>query len=217
MAPNHSDDEGTDSEEGSEVDDNEEEEGSEEEEEPEPVKPAPKKRKSRKKKKDPKKPKRNMSACFLYFQAFRPQVRAENPDAKFADIAHILSAQYKALTDKQKKKWEKKAEEEKARYLKEMESYVPPDDSDSDDGGKKKKKKKDPNAPKRNKNAYLLFSVDARAKVKEENPDASFGDIAKIISSRFKQLTAKEKKKWDDKAATDKVRYQREMADYEAN
>jgi len=86
MAPNHSDDEGTDSEEGSEVDDNEEEEGSEEEEEPEPVKPAPKKRKSRKKKKDPKKPKRNMSACFLYFQAFRPQVRAENPDAKFADI-----------------------------------------------------------------------------------------------------------------------------------
>lgn len=214
MAPS-SDDEGTHSEEDSdEVDDNEE--GSEEEEEPETVKAVPKKRKSRKKKKDPNKPKRNMSACFLYFQAFRPQVRAENPDAKFADIAHILSAQYKALSDKQKKKWEKKAEEDKARYMKEMETYVPPDDSDSDDGGKKKKKKKDPNAPKRNKNAYLLFSVDARAAVKEENPDATFGELAKIISTRFKQLTAKEKKKWDDKAAVDKERYEREMADYKA-
>merc|ERR1711920_879006 len=92
------------------------EEDSEEEEE-EIAKPAPKKRKGRKKKKDPKKPKRNMSACFLYFQAARPQVRAENPDAKFADIAHILSAQYKALSDKEKKKWEKKAEQDKARYL----------------------------------------------------------------------------------------------------
>eukprot|EP00546_Thalassionema_frauenfeldii_P017618 CAMPEP_0178900124 /NCGR_PEP_ID=MMETSP0786-20121207/3297_1 /TAXON_ID=186022 /ORGANISM="Thalassionema frauenfeldii, Strain CCMP 1798" /LENGTH=121 /DNA_ID=CAMNT_0020571089 /DNA_START=206 /DNA_END=568 /DNA_ORIENTATION=+ len=87
MAPNHSDDEGTHSEEDSEeVDDNEEEDSEEEEEEEETAKPAPKKRKGRKKKKDPKKPKRNMSACFLYFQASRPQVRAENPDAKFADI-----------------------------------------------------------------------------------------------------------------------------------
>lgn len=128
-----------------------------------------------------------------------------------------MSAQYKALSDKEKKKWEKKAEQDKARYLREMEDYVPPDDSDSEDGGKKKKKKKDPNLPKRNKNAYLLFSVDARAKVKEENPDATFGELAKIISAKFKQLSAKEKKKWDDKAAADKERYDREMAEYKAS
>lgn len=84
MAPNHSDDEGTHSEEDSEDVDNEEEDSEEEEEET--AKTAPKKRKGRKKKKDPNKPKRNMSACFLYFQSARPQVRAENPDAKFADI-----------------------------------------------------------------------------------------------------------------------------------
>lgn len=36
--------------------------------------------------KDPSKPKRAMSAFFLYSQAFRPTIKAENPDAAFGDI-----------------------------------------------------------------------------------------------------------------------------------
>jgi hypothetical protein len=52
--------------------------------------------------------------------------------------------------------------------------------------------------------------------VKEENPDASFGDIARLISARFKNLPDKERKIWDEKAAADKERYQREMADYKS-
>ena len=52
--------------------------------------------------------------------------------------------------------------------------------------------------------AYFLYSVHIRPTVKEENPEASFGDIARIISDRFKNLSAKEKKIWQDKAAADK-------------
>jgi hypothetical protein len=40
------------------------------------------------------------------------------------------------------------------------------------------------------------------------------GDIARLISARFKTLGAKEKKTWDEKAAEDKIRYQAEMVDY---
>lgn len=61
--------------------------------------------------------------------------------------------------------------------------------------------------------AYFLYSIDARPLVKEENPDASFGDIARLISSKFKGLSDKERKIWEDKAAADKVRYDREMAE----
>lgn len=110
------------------------------------------------------------------------------------------------------KKWTKKAEQDKIRYQEEMKHYVPTEE----EGGRKKKKKRDPNAPKRNMSAYFLYSMYARPQVKEDNPDASFGDIARIISEQFKTLPDKEKKKWDKKAADDKERYQREMADYNA-
>jgi len=64
--------------------------------------------------------------------------------------------------------------------------------------------------------AYFLYSIAARPVVKEENPDASFGDIARIISAKFKELTPEERAGWDEKAAADKVRYNREMGTYKA-
>ena len=124
--------------------------------------------------------------------------------------ARILSKQYKDLSEKEMKKWVKKAEADKIRYQEEMKHYVPMEEP----GGRKKKQKKDPNAPKRNMSAYFLYSIEARPQIKAENPDASFGEIARAISARFKELSDKEKAKWDEKAAADKERYQREMAIY---
>ena len=113
------------------------------------------------------------------------------------------------------KKWTKKAEQDKIRYQEEMKHYVPMEDPTG--GGKRKKAKKDPNAPKRNMSAYFLFSVHIRPTVKEENPEASFGDIARIISAKYKALDVDtERKEWDAKAAADKVRYQAQMEVYRA-
>lgn len=83
-------------------------------------------------------------------------------------------------------------------------------------GGKRKKAKKDPNAPKRNMSAYFLYSMHARPQVKEDHPEATFGDIARLISSQFKALSEKERKKWEKKASEDKERYQHEMESYNA-
>jgi hypothetical protein len=149
--------------------------------------------------------------------------------------ARILAREYKELPEKEMRKWEKKAEQDKFRYQEEMKDYVPLEDP-TGGGGKKKAKKvshkllvyvqhlqsliinimsQDPSAPKRNMSAYFLFSIDERPRVKEENPDASFGDIARMISERFKTLSASEKKIWETKAAEDKERYAREMAEYQ--
>merc|ERR1719375_1528617 len=187
--------------------DEEVEEESEEEEEVVP------KRRKQKKWKDPNKPKRAMSAFFCYSQAERPNVKANHPEASFGDVARILSSQYKALSEKEMKKWVKKAEQDKIRYQEEMKHYVPMDDPT---GGKRKKAKKDPNAPKRNMSAYFLFSVHIRPTVKDENPEAAFGDIARIISAKYKALGDDERKEWEEKAAEDKERYQREMEAYRA-
>jgi hypothetical protein len=190
-------------------------EGEEESEEEEEVVAVPKRRKQ-KKWKDPNKPKRAMSAFFLYSQVERPNVKTNHPEASFGDIARILSAQYKALTDNQMKKWTKKAEQDKIRYQEEMKHYVPMEDP-TGGPGKRKKAKKDPNAPKRNMSAYFLFSVHIRPTVKEENPEATFGDIARIISAKYKALDVDtDKKDWEAKAAEDKIRYQTQMEAYRA-
>lgn len=99
-----------------------------------------------------------------------------------------------------------------------MKHYVPMDDPSGGGGGagKKKKQKKDPSAPKRNMSAYFLYSIHARPIVKEENPDATFGEIARIISAKFKALTATERAEWDEKAVSDKERYSAEMEDYKS-
>jgi len=126
-----------------------------------------------------------------------------------------LARKYKELGASDKRKWDKKAEEEKVRYQEEMKHYIPTEDPTGGGGGKKRSKK-DPDAPKRNMSAYFLYSIDARPKIKEENPSAEFGEIARLISAKFKALEADERKIWDDKAAADKIRYQNEMAAYKA-
>jgi hypothetical protein len=134
--------------------------------------------------------------------------------------AKLLSAEFKELPENEKDHWNAKAEADKQRYLAEMEDYVPPSDeesdSDSDDGKKKKKKKrkKDPNAPKRNQSAFFLYSNATRADIKSAQPDLAFGEVAKVISVNFKALPAEERAYWDEKAAADKERYQKEMAAY---
>jgi isopenicillin N synthase-like dioxygenase len=133
--------------------------------------------------------------------------------------AKYLSVEFKALDEDEKAKWDSLAQKDKDRYQREMESYVPPSDdsdSDSDTGGRKKKKKqkKDPNAPKRNQSAFFLYSNATRAQVREANPDLAFGQVAQEISKNFKALPDEEREYWNEKAAADKERYQREMAAY---
>ena len=130
-------------------------------------------------------------------------------------IARLLAAQFKNLPEKEQRKWEKKADQDKVRYQEEMKHYIPVEDPSGGGGGRKgKKAKKDPAAPKRNMSAYFLYSIDARPQVKADYPDATFGEIARHISERFKSLSEKERKIWDAKAAADKERYDREMAGY---
>ena len=46
------------------------------------------------------------------------------------------------------------------------------------------KPKRDPNAPKRALSAYMFFSQDWRERIKAENPDAGFGELAVVRVGR---------------------------------
>ncbi|TIA89762.1 hypothetical protein E3P99_01903 [Wallemia hederae] len=78
------------------------------------------------------------------------------------------------------------------------------------------KAKKDENAPKRALSAYMYMSQEFRPKVREEHPEASFGEIGKILGAKWKEMPTEEKKPFEDQAAADKARYEKEKKEYDA-
>ncbi|KAI5830367.1 hypothetical protein K523DRAFT_239947, partial [Schizophyllum commune Tattone D] len=80
-----------------------------------------------------------------------------------------------------------------------------------------RKAKKDPNAPKRALSAYMFFSQDWRERVKAENPDASFGELGKILGAKWKEMDDDEKKPYVEKAAKDKERAEADKAAYDVS
>eukprot|EP00013_Stygamoeba_regulata_P010920 CAMPEP_0177681402 /NCGR_PEP_ID=MMETSP0447-20121125/30699_1 /TAXON_ID=0 /ORGANISM="Stygamoeba regulata, Strain BSH-02190019" /LENGTH=135 /DNA_ID=CAMNT_0019190821 /DNA_START=19 /DNA_END=426 /DNA_ORIENTATION=+ len=80
--------------------------------------------------------------------------------------------------------------------------------------GKGKKAKKDPDAPKRALSAFMFFSSDVRASIKEKNPTATFTEQGKLIGEAWRNLTDAEKAKYNAKHEKDKKRYEKEMAEY---
>ena len=56
-----------------------------------------------------------------------------------------------------------------------------------------------------------------RPKVLEEYPGIKFVDLGKELGERWRALTAEEKKRYEDMATEDKVRFQLEMQTYTAN
>jgi hypothetical protein len=79
----------------------------------------------------------------------------------------------------------------------------------------KRKKKKDPDAPKHPRNSYLWYLTDVRETLKEKYPDKDHREITLMVADDWKHLPAKKKKKYENKAADDKERYEREKEKYE--
>lgn len=73
--------------------------------------------------KDPNKPKRALSAFFFYANDERANVRAVNPDFSVGEVAKELGRQWNELGEGAKVKYEKLAEEDRARYDREMTAY----------------------------------------------------------------------------------------------
>lgn len=170
-------------------------------------------------------PKRNMSAYLLYQNAMREQFKRENPGMTFGQLAKYTSHMYKNLTPEEKGTWEARAAQDKARYDAEISAYVPPPGHDArgvlieDHRPRKRNKRgpKDPAAPKRASGAYVFFTNDMRPKVLQEFPGIKFVELGKVLGERWRALTPQQKKRYEDMAAEDKVRFQMEMQQYTAN
>jgi hypothetical protein len=170
-------------------------------------------------------PKRNMSAYLMFQNAMREQFKRENPGMTFGQLSKYTSHMYKNLTAEEKTTWAARAAEDKARYDVEIASYVPPPGHDArgvmiDDYRPRKRNKRGPKdaaAPKRVSGAYVFFTNDVRPIVMTESPGIKFVEMGRALGERWRALPADQKKRYEDMAAEDKVRYQMEMQQYTAN
>ncbi|GFE55463.1 high mobility group protein [Babesia ovis] len=82
-------------------------------------------RKSRKAKKDPNAPKRALSSYMFFAKEKRVEIIAKHPEiAKdVAAVGKMIGSAWNALSEAEKKPYEKKADEDRARYEREKAEY----------------------------------------------------------------------------------------------
>ncbi|CAO2637221.1 High mobility group protein B1 [Lemmus lemmus] len=148
---------------------------------------------------DPKKPRGKMSLYAFFVQTCQEEHKKKHPDASvnFSEFSKKCSERWKTMSAKEKGKFEDMAKADKARYEREMKTYIPPK-------GETKKKFKDPNASKRPPSAFFLFCSEYRPQIKGEHPGLSIGDVAKKLQPYGK------------KAAKLKEKYGKDIAAYRA-
>ncbi|CAB1350600.1 unnamed protein product [Coregonus sp. 'balchen'] len=73
--------------------------------------------------------------------------------------------------------------------------------------------KGDVNKPKGKTSAYAFFVQTCREEHKRKHPEQSvnFSEFSKQCSERWRALTANDKRRFEDMAKNDKVRYERDM------
>lgn len=175
----------------------------------------------KKKKKDPNAPKRPKTSFVFFMEKERAAVAT--PGKPFGDIQKELGEMWKLVGDKHE--FEKSAADDKARFEREMKTYVPKEGVEPDSKKSSKKSKsgaaaaeakkpaaKDPKAPKHPKTAFNFFSEFHRPALKAEGLE--FGQIATRVGEMWKVASAEEKSKSTELAVEDKKRYEEEMKTY---
>jgi hypothetical protein len=74
-------------------------------------------------------------------------------------------------------------------------------------GKKSRKEKTGPKGPKRALSAYMYFAQSVRPSIKEQQPELTFGELTKLVATRWSNATIEEKAPFEKLAADDKQRY----------
>lgn len=132
-----------------------------------------------------KKSSRTPSSYVLFSMEERKTIVAKNPDLGLGEVSKQCGIAWKALTEENREPWQKKAAELKQKRLAEIAE---------DDKNNPPKKKRAPSS-------YLLFAMEHRKVVLQEDPSLVIGDVSKKCGQVWKSMTDADKQKWKDKAA----------------
>jgi len=164
----------------------------------------------RTKRKDPNAPKKPRSAYVFFMEKERKVVKEEDATLRPQHIMKVVGEKWAKLTNEEKEDYEEMAKNDRARYLEEMKEYTPPD-MPLDEPGAKRVKKDD--LPKRPMTAFMFFSKELRQKLGKEMNSV---EKTKKIADTWREMTDEQKELYQGLAKEDKERYDRELAEMEA-
>jgi high mobility group protein B1 len=137
------------------------------------------------------KTKRPAGAYFVFCEAKRAEAKEANAEKALA--AKELGEMWKALSEEEKEPYTTKAKQLKADYD-EVKGQT--------ESGKKKAAKAE--GPKKARTAYMIFSEYIRPQILEEFPGIQAKEVMKLQGPKWKELSAEDKKIWEDKAKEEK-------------
>eukprot|EP00946_MAST-07B_sp_MAST-7B-sp1_P004564 g4564.t1 len=83
--------------------------------------------------KDPLRPKRPITAFMAFSAARRRELTEEKPEWDFAALSRLVGKEWRRMSEAEREPYKKTQESDKARYSREMASYVPPSESSSEE------------------------------------------------------------------------------------
>lgn len=182
-------------------------------------------------------PKQVMTSFFAFINQNRERIKKENPDKSVCEIGKLAGQEWKALTDDEKKEYDKYIEEDRKRYDKEMEQLRTKGYFINSDGVKstelKVKSKGSPVSarqegvprvpkgltnykegtmlPKQIRSPFFFFSAECWEQVKNNRKDGELFDYIKVTkdnAEKWKNLKDDQRKKYQALFEADKERRQ---------
>ena len=166
-------------------------------------------------------PKRALTAYFIFMKDKRSEIVKANPDSKITQISTLLGNEWKALSDKEKKKYKDLAVKAKEQYAKDLQDYTEKHGEPevkatrrTKRGKKAAEKANEEGKPKRPLTAFFLFLGERRKTIKEENPDLANKDIVKKMGKEWNEMEQKDKKKFEAMVKKNKTAYEKDLAEW---
>ena len=112
-----------------------------------------------------------------------------------------VNEEWEELEDKEKKKYEVRAEKLKKEYLKEKEKCA----------------NRVFDMPKKPKTSFQLYIADKMTDTMEKNPKKNASQVVSLLAEEWCNLSNKEKSKYNEATKKDKERYEKQKKDFEEN
>lgn len=173
-------------------------------------------------------PKKPVTPYLFFMKDVRDRVAASNSHLSFGDIGRQVGRLWASLPDETRQVrpvmlillmltlssccpqlYIARANADKDRYQMEMAYYERPREN-----GRGSRRKKDPKAPKKARSSYAFFMTSVRPLIVQANPGTNFGDIGRLVGKRWNDMTAEQRRPFEELAEGDKTRNELEMVAY---
>jgi hypothetical protein len=148
----------------------------------------------------PPKPPRSAFMCFA--DARKDEIMRSGDEVTCDDnILALVATEWRNLEDSVRASWDEVARDDKVRYVREKAEYKGPWVAP------KRRAKKHPLAPKRPASAFLAFSQNRRAMIKEQNPDMGNTDVSRLLGEMWRNASEAERRPYVDQELLERAEY----------